>query len=231
MGLDEEFDAKSTKTHAIKGESEENINPDERKPNVIDSTTAVQQATTRCSGRTRRAPQRLGNYVTGKELEKLALHCDGLISTSGLPSSTTNALADPNWKAAMDREFKLLEESGVWNLAKPPSGQGIISGKWHFAHKLDDKGKVVKCKAQFLARGFTQTPGLDFHDTYSPTAKLSILRTVLACGVKLGMQFNQMDIKTAYLNAPIQEDIYMEQPEGYEKGSRWCASLSGLFMD
>ena len=202
-----------TKTRAIQGESEDNINPDEGTPNVADSTTAVQQTTTRLSGRTRRAPQHFGDYLTGRELENLALHCDALIS-SGLPSNTADALVDPNWKAAMDREFKSLEENGVWELVRPPSGQGIVSGKWHFAHKLDYEGNVVKYKTRFVARGFTQTPGIDFHDTYSPTAKLSRLRTVLACGVKLGMHFNKMDIKTAYLNAPIQEDIYMEQPEG-----------------
>ena len=64
-----------------------------------------------------------------------------------------------------------------------------------------------------------------FHDTYSPTAKLSTLRTVLACEVKLGMHFNQMDIKTAYLNAPIHEDVYMGQPEGYQKGKQMACKL------
>ena len=127
--------------------------------------------------------------MTGRELENLALHCDALIS-SGLPNNTAYALADPNWKAAMDREFKSLEENGVRELVKTPSGQGIISGKWHFAHKLDDEGNVVKYKARIVARGFTQTPGIDFYDTYSPTAKMSTLRTVLACGMKLGMHFD-----------------------------------------
>ena len=110
----------STKTHAIQGESDDNINPDERLPNFTDSTTAVQQTTTRCSGRTRKAPQHIGGYVTGRELENLALHCDALIS-SGLPSNTADALADPNWKAEMDRKFKTLEENGVSELFKPPS--------------------------------------------------------------------------------------------------------------
>ena len=178
---DNQCEAKSTKTHAIQGESEDNINPDEGTPNVTDSTTAVQQTTTRCSGRTRRGPQHFGDYVTGRELESLALRCDGLIS-SCLPSNTADALADPNWKVAIDREFKSLEENGVWELVKPPSGQGIINGKWHFAHKLDDEGNVVKYKARFVARGFTQTTGIDFNDTYSPTAKLSTLRTVLHVG-------------------------------------------------
>ena len=104
-GLDEHCEAQSTKTHAIQGESEDNINPDEWTPSVTDSTTAVQQTTTRGSGRTRRAPQSFGYYVTGRELENLALHCDALIS-SGFPSNTADGLADPNWKAAMDREIK-----------------------------------------------------------------------------------------------------------------------------
>ena len=72
----EQCEATSTKTHAIQGESEDNINPDEKTPNVTDSTTAVQQITTRCSGRTRKAPQHFGDYMTGIELENLALHCD-----------------------------------------------------------------------------------------------------------------------------------------------------------
>ena len=125
----------------------------------------------------------------------------------------------------MDREFKSLEENGVWQLVKPPSGQGIISGKWHFAQKLDEEGNLGKYKARFVARGFAQTPGIDFHDTYLPMARLSTLRTVLACGVKLGMYFSQMDMKTAYYNAPIQEDIYVEQPEGYQKGKQMVCKL------
>ena len=160
-GSDEQCETTSTKIHAIQGESEDNINPDEGTPNVTDSTTAVQQTTTRCSGRTGREPQHFGDYVTGGELENLALHCDALIS-SGLPSNRTDALADPNWKAAMDREFKSLEENGVWELVNQPSGQGIISGKWHFAHKLDDEGNVVKYKVRFVARGSLRRQALIF---------------------------------------------------------------------
>ena len=150
--LDEQCEATSTKTHAIQDESEDNINPDEGTPNVTDSTAPVQQTTTRCSGRTRRVPQHFGDYVTGKELENLALHCDALIS-SGLSSNTADALADPNWTPAMDREFKSLKENGVWELVKPLSGRGIISGKWHFAHKLDDKGNVVRVQGAIRGTG------------------------------------------------------------------------------
>ena len=94
---DKQCEATSTKTHAIQGKSEDNINPDEGTPNVTDSTSAVQQTTTRCSGRTRRAPQRFGDYVTVRELKNLALHCDALIS-SGLPSKTQTPWRIPTGK-------------------------------------------------------------------------------------------------------------------------------------
>ena len=77
---------------------------------------------------------------------------------------------------------------------------------------------MTKYKACFAARGFTQTPSLDYHETYSPTVRLSTLRTVLACGVRQGIKFRQLDIKTAYLNAPIDEDIFLEQPERFKQG-------------
>ena len=93
-----------------------------------------------------------------------------------------------------------------------------ISGKWHFAVKTDFEGRISEYRARFVARGFSQTQGLDYFETYAPTARLSTLRTMLACGVQQGVNFRQLDIKTAYLNAPIDEEIYLEQPEGFKKG-------------
>ena len=97
---------------------------------------------------------------------------------------------------------------------------------------------MIKYKARFVARGFTPTPDIDFHNThsatmpaigffhtYSHTTKLSTFRTVLACGMKLGMHLNPMDMKTAYLDSPIQTNIYVEQPDGYQKGKRMICKL------
>ena len=77
--------------------------------------------------------------MTGEELENLALHCDALLADS-LPRDADVALEDPNWKAAMDKECQSLEDNGVWELVPAPKDKGIISGKWHFAHKLDNMG-------------------------------------------------------------------------------------------
>ena len=164
-----------------------------------------------------RLPRRHDDFVMGDELENLALQSEALVAST-VPGSAAEALADPNWKAAMQREYDSLMTSEVWSLVSRPTERQPITGKWHFAVKVNEDGKVTKYKARFAARGFTQTPGLDYHETYSPTVRLSTLRTVLACGVRQGIKFQQMDIKTAYLNAPKGEEIFVEQPEGFKQG-------------
>ena len=153
----------------------------------------------------------------GDELENFVLHSEALVEPT-VPGSAAEALADPNWKAAMHREYDSLMTNEVWSLVSRPTERQPITGKWHFALKVNEDGKVTKYKARFVARGFTQTPGLDYHETYSPTVRLSTLRTVLACGVRQGIKFRQMDIKTAYLNAHSEEESFLEQPEGFKQG-------------
>ena len=153
----------------------------------------------------------------GDELENLALHSEALVAST-VPGSAAEAPADPNWKAAMQREYDSLMTNEVWSLVSRPMERQPITVKWHFAVKVNEDGKVTKYKARFVARGFTQTPGLDYHETYSPTVRLSTLRTVFACGVRQGIKFRQMDMKSAYLIAPIDEEIFLEQPEGFKQG-------------
>ena len=84
---------------------------------------------------------------------------------------------------------------------------------------------MSKYQARFEARRFSQAAGVDYNETYSPTAKLTTIRTVLACGASMGMDFYQIDVRTAYLNAPIEEEIYRDQPEGYSKGNELVSKL------
>ena len=159
----------------------------------------------------------VNDVVMGDELENLALHSEALVAST-VPGSAAAALADPNRKAAMHREYESLMTNEVWSLVSRQTERQPIIGKWHFAVKVNEDGKVTKYKAHFVAPGVTQTPGLDYHETYSPTVRLSTLRIVLACGVRQGIKFRQMDIKRAYINAPIDEEIFLEQPEGFKQG-------------
>ena len=185
----------------------------------VDSREEIQSdgEAVRRSQRTVRQPERFGQNL-GNILEHVALM--SMSADVCIPQSASEGLADPNWKSAMEREFKSLAENSVWTLTERPKDRPVITGKWHFVRKLNSEGETVKYKARFVARGFTQTPGVDYDETYSPTTNLSTIRIVLALGVQRGMSFYQMDIKTAYLNAPIVEDIFMEQPEGFVEGGK-----------
>ena len=83
--------------------------------------------------------------------------------------------------------------------------------------KYGPNGEIPRFKARFVAKGFGQVEGRDFHETYSPTAKMSTIRIVLSLAVQNRYQLRQLDIKTAYLNAKLDEEILMKQPEGFEK--------------
>ena len=119
-GSYEQCETTSTKTHAIQCESEENFNPDEGTSNVTDSTTAVQQTTTRCSGRTRKAPQHFGDYVTGRELENRALYCDASIS------SAFQAIQQTLWRIPTGKQ-RWTESSNHW--------KKTVSGSWSGHHQ------------------------------------------------------------------------------------------------
>ena len=174
------------------------------------------EANLRQSTRVRRPPAYLEDFVTGDDDIGLSAEAH-LSSVMAVPTSAKEALKDPNWRAAMDCEHKSLVENGVWDLVSLPPGQTIVSGKWHYALKYNKDGQISRYKARFVARGFTQVFGKDYSETYSPTARLSTIRTMLACAAQDRSMVYQMDIKTAYLNADIEEEVYLQQPEGFVK--------------
>ena len=117
----------------------------------------------------------------------------------------------------MQQEYNSLIKNQVWELVPLPENVKAIGSKWHFANKYDSNGNVTKHKARFVAKGYSQQQGIDYKDTYSPTTRLSTIRIILQIVANLGGIPKQMDIKTAYLNAQIEENVYMLQAEGFEK--------------
>ena len=125
-----------------------------------DDNTQTQRSEPDRQRRIVRQPRRRNDFVMGDELENLALHSEALMAST-VPGSAAEALTDTIWKAAMQREYDSLMTNEVWSLVTRPTERQPITGKWHFAVKVIEDGKVTKYKARFLARGFTQTPGLD----------------------------------------------------------------------
>ena len=178
--------------------------------------------------RHRKPPEYFGNPITGTDVDQIALLSFGHVSET-MPT-TREALQQTHWKKAMDNEFNSLIEQGVWELVERPPDRKVIGGKWHFTTKLNKDGSVAKFKARFVARGFTQIFGQDYTETYSPTTSLSTIRTFLSVAASKGTKLYQMDIKTAYLNAILDEEVYMEQPEGYEvPGDVVCKLKKSLY--
>ena len=119
------------------------------------------------------------------------------------------------WEEAADAEYKSLMENDTWELVKLPPGRKTVGCKWVFKVKQGPDGEVERFKSRLVAKGYSQRYGLDYDETFSPVVRFSSIRTLLAFAVQNGMFIHQMDVITAFLNGKLDEDIYMNQPEGY----------------
>jgi hypothetical protein len=103
-------------------------------------------------------------------------------SPSPIPSSARATFANPHWRAAMEEEYGALISNGTWELVPQPHGSNVVTGKWVFPHKLR-ADRTLRYKARWVHRGFTQRPGVNYDETFSPVVKSATVRTVLATAV------------------------------------------------
>lgn len=138
------------------------------------------------------------------------------------PCTYNEALQDKDaesWQKAMISEIESMDSNQVWELVEPPIGVKAIGCKWVYKRKRGSDGKVETFKARLVAKGFTQREGIDYEETFSPVAMLKSIRILLSIAAHLDYEIWQMDVKTAFLNGSLEEDIYMKQPDGFiEKG-------------
>jgi hypothetical protein len=103
----------------------------------------------------------------------------------------------------------------VWSLVERPK-QNVVGNKWVFHNKQDEHGVVTRNKARLVAKGYLQVEGLDFDETFAPVARLESIRMLLAYTTHHGFKLYQMDVKSVFLNGPIKEEVYVEQPPSFE---------------
>ncbi|BBH07107.1 Leucine-rich repeat protein kinase family protein [Prunus dulcis] len=130
--------------------------------------------------------------------------------------SVTDALADNDWILAMQEELNQFKRNDVWYLVPRPKDTNVIGTKWIFRNKTDDKGQIMCNKARLVAQGYTQIEGLDFDETFAPVALLEFVRLLLSIACYLWFKLYQMDVKSAFLNGVLQEEVYVEQPAGFQ---------------
>ena len=134
------------------------------------------------------------------------------------PTKIDEALEDPDWVMAMNEELNNFSRNKVWSLVERPkqTKHNVIGTKWVFKNKQDESGQVVRNKARLVAKGFSQVEGMDFEETFAPVARLEAIRIMLAYASFHDFKLFQMDVKSAFLNGPINEEVYVAQPPGFE---------------
>ena len=120
----------------------------------------------------------------------------------------------------MDAEIVALVSNNTWTLTPLPSNKMAIGCKWVYRVKYKADGSVERYKARLIAKGFTQQEGLDFTDTFSPVAKLTIVKTLLAIFVVKGWHLVQLDVNNAFLNGDLHEEVYMQLLQGFHSKGR-----------
>lgn len=190
---------------------------------------------TRKSNRPRKPPSYLKEYhcsltTTTKESHKYPLsqfisydHLSPTHKHFSLALSTTSELASyhesiqhPAWQAAIESELAALHNNNTWTLTHLPPDKPLVSCKWLFKLKYHADGTVERHKARLVARGFTQTAGLDYLETFSPVVKMTTVRLLLALASSNNWFLHQLDVNTAFLHGDLLEDVYMQVPPGLE---------------
>ena len=137
------------------------------------------------------------------------------VQLSPIPKTFRSALADPHWRAAMEEEYSTLLSNNTWDLIPRPPGANVVIGKWIFRHKYLADGSLDRYKARWVLRGFTQRPGVDYDETFSPVVKPATVRTVLSLALSRNWPVHQLDVKNAFLHGTLSETVYCSQPSGF----------------
>ncbi|GKC44619.1 retrovirus-related pol polyprotein from transposon TNT 1-94, partial [Tanacetum coccineum] len=131
------------------------------------------------------------------------------------PKNVNKALTDDSWIVAMQKELNQFIANDVWELVPQPRNMTIIGTKWVFRNKLDENGIVSRNKARLVAQGYNQQEGIDYDETYAPITRHESIMILLAYACALDFKLFQMDVKSAFLNGFINEEVYVAQPPGF----------------
>jgi hypothetical protein len=155
----------------------------------------------------------------------------------GDPTSFEQAMRSEHsskWLEAMEDEMRSMSANDVWDLEEIPKGAKTVGCKWVYKIKYDSKGKIDKFKARLVAKGYSQREGIDYNETFSPVSCKDSFRIIMALVAHYDLELHQMDVKTAFLNGDLEENVYMAQPKGFvvkgkeKMGCRLKRSIYGL---
>lgn len=154
--------------------------------------------------------------LTDEQVKEMYQQNQELLLVDDEPATYEEAASEESWKNAMKTELASIEKNNTWKLTQLPPGHKAIGLKWVFKLKRDASGKVMKHKARLVAKGYVQKKGIDFDDAFAPVARLETIRLLLAIAAKEGWLVYHLDVKSAFLNGELKEEVYVTQPTGFE---------------
>jgi hypothetical protein len=136
------------------------------------------------------------------------------------PTCFEQAVENPKWDNAMDEEMVALDANVIWELVVLPKDKKAIGCKWVYKVKHNADGSVRRYKTRLVAKGYAQTYGIDYEETYSLVVKMTTVRAIIAMAAAKGWSLHQMDVNNVFFHGDLQEEVYMEQPPGYVDQTR-----------
>lgn len=166
-----------------------------------------------------------------KDFEMSSLMATG--SSPDDPATYQDAISSSEkdeWCEAMKGEFDSMIKNNVWRLVDRPKHENVVKNKWVFKKKFDESGRFIKYKARLVACGYSQRLGVDYEDTFSPVVRHSTLRILFSIATQLDLCMDHIDVTTAFLNGELNEQIFMEQPLGFNLDkSKVCLLNKSLY--
>ena len=149
-----------------------------------------------------------------------------------MPNKVSEALTHLGWCSAMIEEMDALIDNGNWDLVHLLAGKKVIGCRWVFIVKVNLDGSIVRLKASLVAKGYAQTYGVYYFNTFSSVAKMTSVQIFISLATTYNWDLHQLDIKNVFLHGDLQDEVYMEQPPGFdahgEKG-RLCRLRKSLY--
>lgn len=178
-----------------------------------------------CNYRKLRNRKVIISKTTHDELAMISQEFVNSIETPNSYSEATKGDQRSEWLAAMEKEMNSLIENKTWVLTELPKGAKALPSKWVYKVKTKADGSVDTFKARLVIKGYNQTKGLDYDQTFSPVARMSTIRSLLSVAVTENIHLAQFDVSTAFLYGELDETIFMKQPKGFDDGTNRVCSL------
>ena len=167
--------------------------------------------------------------------EKLSMQHQSFLSAIDsirIPTSVHEALKGENWVRAMNEEMRALEKNETWEIVEKPKDKKVVGCRWIYTVKYQSDGTLDRYGARLVAKGYTDTYGIDYEETFAPVAKMNTVRIILSLTTHFGWKMHKFHVKNAFLHGSLEEEVYMEISPGYgviNEGNRVCKLKKTLY--